>query len=68
MEIIAMITARIGSKRVKMGNSRLIDIVYVNTESDTIGKIAIDSGVKYYKRDSKLTEDTSTSNEDVFNI
>ena len=39
--------------------------VYVNTESDIIGKIAIDNEVKFYKRDASLSTDTATS--DQFN-
>lgn len=39
--------------------------VYVNSESDIIGKIAVDNGVKFYKRDSSLSTDTTTS--DQFN-
>ena len=39
--------------------------VYVNTESDIIGKIAIDNRVKFYKRDASLSTDTATS--DQFN-
>ena len=39
--------------------------VYVNTESDVIGKIALENGVKFYKRDSSLSTDTATS--DQFN-
>ena len=37
--------------------------VYVNTESDVIGKIAVANGVKYYKRDPLLSTDTSTLDE-----
>jgi len=39
--------------------------IYVNSESDIIGKIALDNGVKFYKRDSLLSTDTATS--DQFN-
>jgi len=39
--------------------------VYVNTESDIIGAVAIDNGVKFYKRDPTLATDTATS--DQFN-
>jgi len=34
--------------------------VYVNTESDLIGKIALDNGVKYYKRKAELASDSAT--------
>ena len=39
--------------------------IYVNSESDIIGKIAFDNGVKFYKRDPSLSTDTATS--DQFN-
>lgn len=39
--------------------------VYVNTESDIIGEIAINNGVRYYKRDPSLSTDIVTS--DQFN-
>jgi len=35
--------------------------IYVNSESDIIGKIAFDNGVKFYKRDPLLSTDTATS-------
>ena len=44
-------------------NSRMLNEVYVNTESDEIGKIALDNGIKYYKRESNLAEDYITSDE-----
>jgi len=43
-------------------SSKVTD-VYVNTESDLIGKIAEDSGVKFYKRAQELAEDTVSSDE-----
>lgn len=46
------------------GAKTLIE-VYVNTESDIIGKLALDNGVKFYKRDLSLSTDTATS--DQFN-
>lgn len=46
-------------------NAKTIDEVYVNTENDQIGQIAIDNGVKYYKRNPDLAQDTVTS--DQFN-
>lgn len=39
--------------------------VYVNTESDIIGKVATDNGVNFYKRDSSLATDSATT--DQFN-
>jgi hypothetical protein len=37
-------------------NSEMLDDIYVNTDSDLIGDIALNSKVKYYKRDKKLAE------------
>lgn len=45
--------------------SQKIDEIYVNTENDIIGQIAVDNHVNYYKRDPSLAEDDSTS--DQFN-
>ncbi len=39
--------------------------IYVNSESEVIGTLAKENGVKYYKRDQKLAKETVTS--DVFN-
>ena len=44
-------------------NAKRLSEVYVNSESDIIGKVAIDNGVNFYKRDSKLATDTATSDE-----
>ena len=44
-------------------NSKLLSEVYVNTESDIIGKIALEYGVKYYKRKKELSSDFATSDE-----
>ncbi len=43
--------------------SELLTEVYVNTESDKLGAIAKKYGVKYYKRDERLSSDTATSDE-----
>jgi len=43
--------------------AKTIDEIYVNTENDLIGQVALDNEVKYYKRDSKLAEDAITSDE-----
>lgn len=77
------IPARMGSKRVKQKNLRLIDgkpmiqyaieaakesrveDIYVNTESEILGGLARDLGVKFFKRDAALAQDTITS--DAFN-
>lgn len=44
-------------------NSKRLSEVYVNSESDIIGKVAIDNGVKFYKRAPNLATDTATSDE-----
>jgi CMP-N-acetylneuraminic acid synthetase len=44
-------------------NSERLSEVYVNSESDIIGKVAVDNGVKFYKRDAKLATDAATSDE-----
>jgi len=38
-------------------NSCKIDKIYVNTDSDTIGKVGTDYGVEYFKRDPRLAKD-----------
>jgi CMP-N-acetylneuraminic acid synthetase/quercetin dioxygenase-like cupin family protein len=82
MKVVAMIPARLGSKRVLRKNIRLLngiplisyiiraavdsrcfDEIYVNTESDIIGQIAIDEGVKFYKRPEHLTTDSATNDD-----
>jgi len=82
MKIIGEIPARIGSKRLKKKNLRLldgmpmisyaiqaaknskfIDEVYVNSDSDILGKIAIENGVKYYKRSKELASDSAKQEE-----
>jgi len=43
--------------------SKLIHNVYVNTEHDKIGEIATQLGVNYFKRNSDLADDDTTSDE-----
>ena len=43
--------------------SKLISEIYVNTESDEIGNIALRMGVNYYKRKPELAEDHISSDE-----
>ena len=85
MKTIAMIPARLGSKRIPKKNIRLLngiplisyairaakeancfDEIYVNTESDIIGQIAIAEGVKFYKRPDELSSDEATN--DMFTM
>jgi CMP-N-acetylneuraminic acid synthetase len=44
-------------------NASKIDKVFVNTDSDLIGQIAIDNGVEYYKRKESLASDTAKQDE-----
>lgn len=44
-------------------NSKMLDEIYVNSESEVIGQIAIDHGIKFYKRDMSLAGDDTTSDE-----
>lgn len=46
-------------------NASSISDIYVNTESDLIGQVALDYGVKYYKRNQELASDHIVS--DQFN-
>ncbi len=75
------IPARMGSKRVKQKNLRLLNgkpmiwnaieaakqskvsEIYVNTESEEIGRLAEKNGVRFYKRDPELAKDTVSSDE-----
>jgi len=82
MKIIGEIPARLGSKRVKKKNIRLLDgkpmiiyaidaaknattltDIYVNSESDVIGDIALKNNIKYYKRSKELATDAATSDD-----
>lgn len=84
MKIIAEIPARMGSKRVKnknlkllcskpliyyaieaCKNSYILKDIYVNSESEEIGKLALKYGVKFYKRNPELAKDKVVS--DQFN-
>ena len=81
-KVVAMIPARLGSKRIPKKNIRLLnnvplisyiiraaknsecfDDIYVNTESDIIGQIALKEGVKFYKRSEHLTTDDATNDD-----
>ena len=44
-------------------NSSKIDKVFVNTDSDLIGEIAINNGIEYYKREECLSSDTIKQDE-----
>ena len=86
-KIIAMIPARLGSKRVPKKNIRLLngiplisyiiravkkagcfDEIYVNTESEVIGKLAIKEGVKFYKRPHALSSDFATNDDFCYGL
>ena len=85
-EVIFMIPARLGSKRVPKKNIRVlvdkpllqypIDLckkvlpsenIYVNSESEVLGQLALASGVKFHKRPEELSTDTAT-NQDIENL
>ena len=82
---VAVIPARIGSKRVQKKNTRLLDgkpmvqyaieackksskvkQIFVNTDSELIGQIAINNEVEYYKRESSLATDTVKQEEFIY--
>lgn len=81
-KLVAMIPARLGSKRIPQKNIRFLagkpllqyaiencqrskcfDEVWVNSESDIIGALAVQCGAQFYKRDLSLATDQAT-NED----
>ena len=88
MKVVAMIPARMGSKRIPKKNIRLLngkpliqyaidavkeadcfDEIWVNSESEVIEKIAINSKVKFYKRPKEFSTDTASNDmwtEDFF--
>ena len=82
MKTVCMIPARLGSKRIKKKNLRLLngtplisyviraakaancfDEIYVNSESDVLGDLAVSEGVKFYKRPAMLSTDTATNDD-----
>lgn len=44
-------------------NAKLVDEVYVNSESDILGRLAIENGVKFYKRKEELASDDAKQEE-----
>lgn len=81
-KLVAMIPARLGSKRIPKKNIRLLagipllqyaiekclqsqcfDEIWVNSESELIGELAVQCGAQFYKRDAALATDQAT-NED----
>ena len=84
-KIIAMIPARMGSKRVPKKNIRYlldkplikypidlamkntkVDSVWVNTESDKLGKICSEFGANFHKRPDELANDKATNRDFVY--
>jgi CMP-N-acetylneuraminic acid synthetase len=82
MKIVGEIPARIGSKRVKKKNlrllngksmisyaitaaknSKLLNEVYVNSDSDLLGRVATEHEVQYYKRSKQLASDNAKQEE-----
>ena len=47
----------------KVKRIKIFDEIYLNSESDIFNKIAIENGIKFYKRDPKFSTDTSTNDE-----
>ena len=44
------------------------DEIYVNSESDIIGKLALEEGVKFYKRPDELSSDSATNDDFVLDF
>ena len=82
MKLVAMIPARMGSKRIPRKNVRILDgkplirhaidiavasnefdSVWVNSESDLLGRIAVEAGALFHKRPDALASDTATNRE-----
>ncbi len=80
MKCVAMIPARMGSKRITKKNIRLLngvplisyivraakeancfDEIYINSESEILGNIALEEGVKFYQRPDNLSTDAATN-------
>ncbi|MDL2316426.1 acylneuraminate cytidylyltransferase family protein [Desulfovibrio sp. OttesenSCG-928-A18] len=80
MKLLAMIPARLGSKRIPKKNIRILgdkpliryaidlalasnefDSVWVNSESEALGRIAVGAGVQFHKRPVELSSDTATN-------
>ena len=81
-KIVAMIPARMGSKRIPKKNIRLLngkpliqyaidavkeadcfDEIWVNSDGEIIEKIAIESGVNFYKRPAYYASDEASNDE-----
>ena len=84
-KIIAMIPARMGSKRIPKKNIRYMcgkplinypidlctnsgkfDSVWINTESEWLGKYAESQGISFHKRPPELANDTATNRDFVY--
>ncbi len=81
-KIVAMIPARMGSKRIPKKNIRLLngkpliqyaidaakeagcfDEIWVNSESDIIKELALESDVNFYKRPDEFASDTASNDQ-----
>ena len=49
-------------------DSTLLSDVYVNSDSDEIGRLGESLGAKYYKRPEHLASDTATSDDYNYNF
>ncbi len=82
MKIIGMIPARLGSKRIKNKNirllngkplveyiikaakeSKLLDEIYLNSESNILEEIALNNNIKFFKREEFYSSDESTNDD-----